>query len=144
MDWWLTLSLKGETRWGVRGLLKVSLQEDGLFRVTIKRWPLKHRFNGTMSGCDAPKCALKNGAYLELFWEYFISKMKIGDRFFLLGEIWTGSGQKMCLCKSLWEKKQKNVVKLDGCPNVTSSKLAWENQRMLEDYNKGSVGVKRD
>jgi len=86
------------------------------------------------------KCRFKNGGITsELLKEYFISKMKIGDRFFFAGEIWNWVWSKkwVLMFKVFW-KEAKNVVKLDGARMSLSSKLAEKIREIVwEDYNKG-------
>jgi len=142
MDWMIDFITKGGNSLGsYEDFLKVSLQEDGLFRVTNKRIAMKHRLSmGTIVSDVMLKVRFKNGAYLGTVEEYFISKMKIGDRFFFAGRnLELVLVKEMSAYVKVSEKKAKNVVSWLGARMSLSSKLAEKIRELLEDYNKGIV-----
>jgi ATP-dependent Lhr-like helicase len=142
MDWMIDFITKGgNSLRSYEDFLKVSLQEDGLFRVTNKRIAMKHRLSmGTIVSDVMLKVRFKNGAYLGTVEEYFISKMKIGDRFFFAGRnLELVLVKEMSAYVKVSEKKTKNVVSWLGARMSLSSKLAEKIRELLEDYNKGIV-----
>ncbi|WP_395093586.1 ligase-associated DNA damage response DEXH box helicase [Vaginella massiliensis] len=65
---------------------KVEVQEDGLYKVTNRRIALLHRMNmGVIVSDVLMKVKFRSGGYIGMVEEYFISKMKIGDKFILAG-----------------------------------------------------------
>ena len=142
MDWMIDFITKGGNSLGsYEDFLKVSLQEDGLFRVTNKRIAMKHRLSmGTIVSDVMLKVRFKNGPYLGTVEEYFISKMKIGDRFFFAGRsLELILVKEMSAYVKVSEKKTKNVVSWMGTRMSLSSKLAEKIRELLEDYNKGII-----
>lgn len=142
MDWVIDFITKGGNSLGsYEDFLKVSLQEDGLFRVTNKRIAMKHRLSmGTIVSDVMLKVRFKNGAYLGTVEEYFISKMKIGDRFFFAGRnLELVLVKEMSAYVKVSEKKTKNVVSWMGARMSLSSKLAEKIRELLENYNQGIV-----
>ena len=65
---------------------KVEVQEDGLYKVTNRRIASLHRMNmGVIVSDVMMKVKFRSGGYIGMVEEYFISKMKIGDKFILAG-----------------------------------------------------------
>ncbi|MDG4951210.1 ligase-associated DNA damage response DEXH box helicase [Weeksellaceae bacterium KMM 9724] len=65
---------------------KVEIQEDGLYKVTNRRIASLHRMNmGVIVSDVMMKVKFRSGGYIGMVEEYFISKMKIGDKFILAG-----------------------------------------------------------
>lgn len=65
---------------------KVEIQEDGLYKVTNRRIASLHRMNmGVIVSDVMMKVKFKSSGYIGMVEEYFISKMKIGDKFILAG-----------------------------------------------------------
>ncbi|WP_296703110.1 ligase-associated DNA damage response DEXH box helicase [Algoriphagus sp.] len=140
MNWVMDFITKGGNSLGsYEDFLKVSLEEDGLYKVKNKRIAMKHRLSmGTIVSDALLKVKFKNGAYLGSVEEYFISKMKIGDRFFFAGrslELLQVKG--LTATVKVSEKKTKNVVSWMGARMSLSSKLSDKIREILELYNQG-------
>ncbi|MBN3518869.1 ligase-associated DNA damage response DEXH box helicase [Algoriphagus lutimaris] len=138
MNWVMDFITKGGASLGsYEDFLKVSLDEDGLYRVKSKRIAMKHRLSmGTIVSEVMLKVKFKNGAYLGSVEEFFISKMKIGDRFFFAGrslELLQVKG--LTATVKVSEKKTKNVVSWMGARMSLSSKLSDKIREILEYYN---------
>lgn len=141
MSWLMDFITKGGASLGsYEDFLKVSLDEDGLYRVKSKRIAMKHRLSmGTIVSEVMLKVKFKNGAYLGSVEEFFISKMKIGDRFFFAGrslELLQVKG--LTATVKVSEKKTKNVVSWMGARISLSSKLSDKIREILEYYNQGN------
>ncbi|SIN79159.1 ligase-associated DNA damage response DEXH box helicase [Algoriphagus halophilus] len=141
MSWLMDFITKGGASLGsYEDFLKVSLDEDGLYRVKSKRIAMKHRLSmGTIVSEVMLKVKFKNGAYLGSVEEFFISKMKIGDRFFFAGrslELLQVKG--LTATVKVSEKKTKNVVSWMGARMSLSSKLSDKIREILEYYNQGN------
>lgn len=142
MNWMMDFITKGGNSLGsYEDFLKVSQDDDGLFRVKNKRIAMKHRLSmGTIVSDPMLKVKFKNGAYLGTVEEYFIAKMKIGDRFFF-----SGKSLELLQIKDLTalvrvsEKKTNNVVSWMGARMSLSSKLADKIREILQEYNSGIV-----
>lgn len=141
MEWIMDFITKGGNSLGsYEDFLKVSLdEEDGLYKVKNKRIAMKHRLSmGTIVSDAMLKVKFKNGAYLGSVEEYFISKMKIGDRFFFAGRnLELLQVKDMNALVQLSEKKTKNVVSWMGARMSLSSKLSEKIREILEHYNEG-------
>jgi ATP-dependent Lhr-like helicase len=141
MNWVMDFITKGGASLGsYEDFLKVSLDDDGLYKVKNKRIAMKHRLSmGTIVSDALLKIKFKNGAYLGSVEEYFISKMKIGDRFFFAGrslELLQVKG--LVATVKVSEKKTKNVVSWMGARMSLSSKLSEKIREILELYNQGN------
>ncbi len=141
MNWVMDFITKGGASLGsYEDFLKVSLDEDGLYKVMNRRIAMKHRLSmGTIVSDALLKVKFKNGAYLGSVEEYFISKMKIGDRFFFAGrslELLQVKG--LIATVKVSEKKTKNVVSWMGARMSLSSKLSEKIREILELYNQGT------
>jgi ATP-dependent Lhr-like helicase len=140
MTWMLDFIVKGGNSLGsYEDFLKVAISEDGKYRVTNKRIAMKHRLSmGTIVSDAMLKIRFKKGAYLGMVEEYFMSKMKIGDRFFFAGRsLELLQIKDMSAFVKLSEKKTSNVVSWMGARMSMSSKLAEKIRELLEDYNHG-------
>lgn len=138
MQWVMDFITKGGASLGsYEDFLKVILDEDGIYRVKSKRIAMKHRLSmGTIVSDVMLKVKFKNGAYLGSVEEYFISKMKIGDRFFFAGrslELLQVKG--LTATVKVSEKKTRNVVSWMGARMSLSSKLSEKIREILELYN---------
>jgi len=141
INWVMDFITKGGASLGsYEDFLKVSLDDDGLYKVNNKRIAMKHRLSmGTIVSDALLKVKFKNGAYLGSVEEYFISKMKIGDRFFFAGkslELLQVKG--LIATVKVTEKKTKNVVSWMGARMSLSSKLSEKIRQILELYNRGN------
>ncbi|GAB3225411.1 ligase-associated DNA damage response DEXH box helicase [Algoriphagus aestuariicola] len=142
MDWMMDFITKGGNSLGsYEDFLKVVSDEDGLFRVKNKRIAMKHRLSmGTIVSDPMLKVRLKNGTYLGTVEEYFIAKMKIGDRFFFAGRsLELVQIKDMSAIVRLSEKKTNNVVSWSGARMSLSSKLADKIREIFQDFNSGIV-----
>ncbi|MDG1278463.1 MAG: ligase-associated DNA damage response DEXH box helicase [Algoriphagus sp.] len=140
MNWMLDFITKGGNSLGsYEDFLKVNLDEDGKYRVTNKRIAMKHRLSmGTIVSDAMLKIRFKNGTFLGTVEEYFISKMKLGDRFFFAGRsLELLQVKDMNAYVKVSEKKTSNVVSWMGARMSLSSKLAEKIRELLEAYNQG-------
>jgi ATP-dependent Lhr-like helicase len=140
MSWIMDFITKGGASLGsYDDFLKVIQAEDGLYKVTNKKIAMKHRLSmGTIVSEAMIKVKFKNGAYLGTVEESFISKMKIGDRFFFTGrslELLKVYG--LTATVKVSEKKATNVVSWMGARMSLSSKLADKIREIFELYNQG-------
>ena len=142
MQWILDFITKGGDSLGsYEDFQKVDIVERGLHQVTSKRIAMKHRLSmGTIVSEAMLKVKFKNGAFLGTVEEYFIAKMKIGDRFFFAGRsLQLLQVKDMNAIVKVSEKKTSNVVSWMGARMSLSSKLADKIREILEDYNNGKV-----
>ena len=142
MDWMMDFITKGGNSLGsYEEFQKVNLDEDGLYRISSKRIAMKHRLSmGTIVSDAMLKVKFKKGTYLGSVEEYFISKMKIGDRFFFAGRsLELLQIKDMNAIVKISEKKTTNVVSWMGARMSLSSKLADKIRDILEDYNLGII-----
>lgn len=67
---------------------KVILDEDGLYKVTKRRIAMLHRMNIGVIVSDAMiRVKFVTGGYIGMVEEYFITKLKVGDKFILAGRV---------------------------------------------------------
>lgn len=142
MNWAMEFITKGGNSLGsYEDFLKVGMDEDGLFRVKNKRIAMKHRLSmGTIVSDPMLKVKFKNGTYLGTVEEYFIAKMKLGDRFYFAGKTLELLQVKdMSAIVRISEKKTNNVVSWMGARMSLSSKLADKIREIFQEYNSGIV-----
>ncbi len=142
MNWMMDFITKGGNSLGnYEDFLKVSQDEDGLFKVKNKRIAMKHRLSmGTIVSDAMLKVKFKNGAYLGTVEEYFIAKMKIGDRFFFAGRpLELIQVKDLNAFVKLSEKKTNNVVSWMGARMSLSSMLADKILEIFQEYNSGII-----
>lgn len=140
MNWVMEfITVGGSTLGNYEDFLKVILDEDGIYRVKNKKIAMKHRLSmGTIVSEAMMKVKFKNGAYLGSVEEYFISKMKIGDRFFFAGRsLELLQIRDMNAIVKVSEKQSKNVVSWMGARMSLSSMLSEQILKILEAYNLG-------
>ncbi len=122
--------------------LKVVIEEDGMYRVKNKKIAMKHRLSmGTIVSDVSMKVKFKNGAYLGTVEEYFIAKLKAGDRFYFAGrnlELLYVKGLDAVV--QVTTKKANQVVSWMGARMSLSSKLSQQIQEIFKAYNQGIVG----
>lgn len=143
MDWMMDFITKGGNSLGsYEEFQKVVLDEDGIYRVSSKRIAMKHRLSmGTIVSDAMLKVRFKKGTFLGTVEEYFISKMKIGDRFFFAGRsLELLQIKDMNAIVKVSEKKTTNVVSWMGARMSLSSKLADKIRDILNQYNQGEYG----
>jgi ATP-dependent Lhr-like helicase len=86
------------------------------------------------------KVKFKNGAYLGTVEEYFIAKLKVGDRFYFAGrnlELLYVKGLDAVV--QVTTKKANQVVNWMGARMSLSSKLSQQIQEIFKAYNQGIV-----
>ena len=142
-DWILDFITKGGASLGsYDDFLKVVVEEDGMYRVKNKKIAMKHRLSmGTIVSDVSLKVKFKNGAYLGTVEEYFIAKLKIGDRFYFAGrnlELLYVNG--MDAVVKVTEKKTNQVVSWMGARMSLSSMLSHKIREIFKAYNQGIVG----
>jgi ATP-dependent Lhr-like helicase len=103
---------------------------------------MKHRLSiGTIVSDVSMKVKFKNGAYLGTVEEYFIAKLKVGDRFYFAGrnlELLYVKGLDAVV--QVTTKKANQVVSWMGARMSLSSKLSQQIQEIFKAYNQGIVG----
>ena len=142
-QWILEFITKGGSSLGsYDDFLKVVIEEDGMYRVKNKKIAMKHRLSmGTIVSDVSMKVKFKNGAYLGTVEEYFIAKLKAGDRFYFAGR-----NLELLYIKGLdavvqvTTKKANQVVSWMGARMSLSSKLSQQIQEIFKAYNQGIVG----
>jgi ATP-dependent Lhr-like helicase len=142
-DWVLDFITKGGASLGsYDDFLKVVVDEDGMYRVKNKKIAMKHRLSmGTIVSDVSLKVKFKNGAYLGSVEEYFIAKLKVGDRFYFAGrnlELLYVKG--MDAVVKVTEKKTNQVVSWMGARMSLSSMLSHKIREIFKAYNQGIVG----
>jgi len=141
-QWILEFITKGGSSLGsYDDFLKVVVEEDGLYRVKNKKIAMKHRLSmGTIVSDVSMKVKFKNGAYLGTVEEYFIAKLKVGDRFYFAGrnlELLYVKGLDAVV--QVTTKKANQVVSWMGARMSLSSKLSQQIQEIFKAYNQGIV-----
>jgi len=141
-QWILEFITKGGNSLGsYDDFLKVVVEEDGMYRVKNKKIALKHRLSmGTIVSDVSMKVKFKNGAYLGTVEEYFIAKLKVGDRFYFAGrnlELLYVKGLDAVV--QVTTKKANQVVSWMGARMSLSSKLSQQIQEIFKAYNQGIV-----
>lgn len=142
MNWVMDFITKGGSSLGsYEDFLKVVEDSDGLFRVKNKRIAMKHRLSmGTIVSDPMLKVKFKNGTYLGTVEEYFIAKMKIGDRFFFAGRsLELLQIRDLSAIVKVSEKKSNNVVSWMGARMSLSSKLADKIREIFQEYHLGII-----
>ncbi len=141
-QWILEFITKGGSSLGsYDDFLKVVVEEDGMYRVKNKKIAMKHRLSmGTIVSDVSMKVKFKNGAYLGTVEEYFIAKLKVGDRFYFAGrnlELLYVKGLDAVV--QVTTKKANQVVSWMGARMSLSSKLSQQIQEIFKAYNQGIV-----
>ncbi len=141
-QWILEFITKGGNSLGsYDDFLKVVVEEDGMYRVKNKKIAMKHRLSmGTIVSDVSMKVKFKNGAYLGTVEEYFIAKLKVGDRFYFAGrnlELLYVKGLDAVV--QVTTKKANQVVSWMGARMSLSSKLSQQIQEIFKAYNQGIV-----
>lgn len=142
IQWVMDFITKGGASLGsYEDFLKVVEDEDGKYRVKSKKIAMKHRLSmGTIVSDVALKVKFKNGTYLGTVEEYFISKLKTGDRFFFAGrnlELLQVKGLDVFV--KVTEKKTSNVVSWMGARMSLSSMLSHKIREIFREYNQGII-----
>lgn len=141
-QWILEFITKGGSSLGSYDeFLKVVVEVDGMYRVKNKKIAMKHRLSmGTIVSDVSMKVKFKNGAYLGSVEEYFIAKLKVGDRFYFAGrnlELLYVKGLDAVV--QVTTKKANQVVSWMGARMSLSSKLAQQIREIFKFYNQGII-----
>ncbi len=141
-QWILEFITKGGSSLGSYDeFLKVVVEEDEMYRVKNKKIAMKHRLSmGTIVSDVSMKVKFKNGAYLGTVEEYFIAKLKVGDRFYFAGrnlELLYVKGLDAVV--QVTTKKANQVVSWMGARMSLSSKLAQQIREIFKSYNQGII-----
>lgn len=139
-NWILSFITKGgESLQSYDEFSKVEILENDFYKVTNKRTAMRHRLSmGTIVSDPMLKIKLRNGSFLGMIEEYFISKLKPGDRFFF-----SGRGLEFIRIKDqivqvqLAKKKTNNIPSYVGGRISLTSKLSSKIREILEDASNG-------
>lgn len=138
-DWVIAfITHGGESLSGYDEFSKVEKGENELFKVNNKKTAMRHRLSmGTIVSDPMLKVRFKTGGYLGMVEEYFISKLKSGDRFFFAGRnLEFIKVKEMSVLVQLSKKKTVNVPRYMGGRISLSSKLAFKIREILEAASK--------
>lgn len=139
-DWIMKFITEGGTSLsGYEEFSKVSLNEEGVYTVKNKKTAMRHRLSmGTIVSDPMLKVKFQNGAYLGMIEEYFLSKLKPGDRFFFSGRnLEFVSIKELSAIVKLSTKKSNNTPSYMGGRISLTSKLAGKIREILENVAKG-------
>lgn len=139
-EWMLNFITRGgETLGGYEEFSKVQIDEDGLFRIKDKRSAMRHRLSmGTIVSDPMLKVRLKNGTFLGMIEEYFLSKLKPGDRFFFSGRnLEFVQIKDMSAIVRLSTKKSSNTPSYMGGRISLTSKLSRKIREILTSASQG-------
>lgn len=130
----------GSSLSGYEEFAKVELDEKGFYKVKDKKTAMRHRLSmGTIVSDPMLKVKFKNGTYLGLIEEYFLSRLRHGDRFFFSGRNLEFLGIKdMNAYVQLSSKKSSNTPSYMGGRISLTSKLSGKIREILE---KASLGI---
>ncbi|MCH7400443.1 ligase-associated DNA damage response DEXH box helicase [Belliella kenyensis] len=118
---------------------KVEILEDGLYKVTSKKTAMRHRLSmGTIVSDPMVKVKFKNGAFLGMIEEYFLSRLKPGGRFFFAGRNleFLKVHDNIALVQ-LSKKKSNNVPAYMGGRISLTSQLSKKIREILEEASMG-------
>jgi ATP-dependent Lhr-like helicase len=138
--WVLSFITEGGTSLsGYDEFAKVEITENGLYQVKDKKTAMRHRLSmGTIVSDPMLKVKFKNGSYLGIIEEYFLSKLKQGDRFFFSGRNLEFVGiRDMNAYVQLSNKKSNNTPSYMGGRISLTSKLSGKMREILEEARKG-------
>lgn len=139
-DWILKFITEGgNSLSGYEEFSKVSLNDEGVYTVKDKKTAMRHRLSmGTIVSDPMLKVKFQNGTYLGMIEEYFLSKLKPGDRFFFSGRnLEFVSIKELSAIVKLSTKKSNNTPSYMGGRISLTSKLAGKIREILENAAKG-------
>ncbi|MFD2201105.1 ligase-associated DNA damage response DEXH box helicase [Shivajiella indica] len=139
-DWVLSFITEGGKSLGsYEEFSKVEVDESGLFRVKDRKTAMRHRLSmGTIVSDPMLKVKFKNGTYLGMIEEYFLSRLRPGDRFFFSGRnLEFVAIRDMSAIVQLSTKKGNNTPSYMGGRISLTSKLAGKIREILENASKG-------
>ncbi len=129
----------GNALQGYEEFAKVEVDDQGVYQVKNKKTAMRHRLSmGTIVSDPMLKVQFKNGAFLGMVEEYFISKLKPGDRFFFSGRNLEFLKIKdLTALVQLSKKKSNNIPSYMGGRISLTSKLSGKMREILEAANEG-------
>ncbi|GHB28323.1 ligase-associated DNA damage response DEXH box helicase [Mongoliitalea lutea] len=130
----------GESLRGYDEFSKVEIEADGRYKVHDKRTAMRHRLSmGTIVSDPMYKVRFKNGTFLGMVEEYFISRLKPGDRFFFAGRTleFIAIRDLSAIVKQS-NKKTSNIPSYMGGRISLTSKLSTIMRTILENAAQGS------
>lgn len=139
-DWIMKFITEGGTSLsGYEEFSKVSLNEEGVYTVKDKKTAMRHRLSmGTIVSDPMLKVKFQNGTYLGMIEEYFLSKLRPGDRFFFSGRnLEFVAIKELSAIVKLSTKKSNNTPSYMGGRISLTSKLAGKIREILENAAKG-------
>lgn len=139
--WVLTFITKGgESLREYEEFAKVEIEETGRYIVKNPKTAMRHRLSmGTIVSDPMYKIRFKNGTFIGMVEEYFISKLKPGDRFFFSGrnlEFLRIKG--LSAIVQLSKRKSTNVPSYMGGRISLTSKLSTIMREILEKASQGT------
>ncbi|EON76582.1 Helicase domain protein [Lunatimonas lonarensis] len=140
-EWILTFITRGGESLGeYEEFAKVEINEAGRYLVRNKKTAMRHRLSmGTIVSDPMYKIRFKNGTYLGMVEEYFISKLKPGDRFFFAGRnLEFLRIRDLSAIVQLSKKKSNHVPSYMGGRISLTSKLASKMREILENAAHGN------
>jgi ATP-dependent helicase Lhr and Lhr-like helicase len=139
-DWILSFITEGGTSLGsYEEFSKVEIDELGMYKVKDKKTAMRHRLSmGTIVSDPMLKVKFKNGTYLGMIEEYFLSRLRPGDRFFFSGRnLEFVAIRDMSAIVQLSTKKSNNTPSYMGGRISLTSKLAGKIREILGNASKG-------
>ena len=139
-DWILSFITEGGKSLGsYEEFSKVEIDDLGIYRVKDKKTAMRHRLSmGTIVSDPMLKVKFRNGSYLGMIEEYFLSKLKQGDRFFFSGRNLEFVAIKdMNAIVQLSTKKSNNTPSYMGGRISLTSKLSGKIREILENASRG-------
>jgi ATP-dependent helicase Lhr and Lhr-like helicase len=139
-DWIMKFITEGGSSLsGYEEFSKVSLNDEGVYTVKDKKTAMRHRLSmGTIVSDPMLKVKFQNGTYLGMIEEYFLSKLKPGDRFFFSGRnLEFVAIKELSAIVKLSTKKSNNTPSYMGGRISLTSKLAGKIREILENAAKG-------
>lgn len=139
-DWTISFITKGgDSLSGYEEFSKVEPDHEGVFKIKNKRTAMRHRLSmGTIVSDPMLKVRFKNGTYLGMIEEYYVSKMKPGDRFFFSGRnLEFVAIRDMSAIVQHSKKKGNSTPSYMGGRISLTSKLSGKIREILEDAVRG-------
>jgi ATP-dependent Lhr-like helicase len=139
-DWVMSFVTEGGSSLsGYEEFAKVEVSEDGLYKVKDKKTAMRHRLSmGTIVSDPMLKVKFKNGTYLGMIEEYFLSRLRQGDRFFFSGRNLEFIGiRDMNAYVQLSKRKSNNTPSYMGGRISLTSKLSGKLREILEEASQG-------
>ncbi|MCH7409377.1 ligase-associated DNA damage response DEXH box helicase [Belliella sp. DSM 111904] len=119
---------------------KVEILESGLYKVLSRKTAMRHRLSmGTIVSDPMIKVKFRNGSFLGMIEEYFLSKLKPGGRFFFAGRnLEFLKVHDNAALVQLSKKKSNNVPAYMGGRISLTSQLSKKIREILEEASKAN------